>query len=65
MRYGRSCQEVHHERQVVPRTIEAWLGHESIEMTARYLATLPDPEQAQKINEAFVGVLAPSAAVQA
>jgi len=27
------------------------------EMTARYLATLPDPQQGEKMNEAFGGVL--------
>lgn len=47
------------------RTIQAWLGHESMEMTARYLATLPDPEQGQNINEAFGGVLADATAVSA
>jgi integrase len=44
-------------RKVDLRTIQAWLGHESIEMTA---TSLPDAEQGQKINEAFGRVLATS-----
>jgi len=35
------------------RTIQSWLGHEHIEMTAKYLATVPDKQQQRDINTAL------------
>jgi integrase/recombinase XerD len=56
-KFRKSFATWHHEAGVSPRTIQAWLGHESIETTLLYLAIsdVQSERTRKQVNSTFLG----------